>query len=177
MKRFRYLSFLTLAVCSVAFASKGETGRNTSEFSDIISAPQRAKAPDFTIVDVQGKPVHLAALKGQVVLLDFWAIACGGCKLELPWYVGFDREYKSQGLSLIGLDMYGETPAAVKSFAIAHQMQYSLAIGTDGIGDLYHLSEMPLTVLIDREGRIAVSHAGVVDPKRFEAEIRRLLAE
>jgi hypothetical protein len=56
-------------------------------------------------------------------------------------------------------------------------MQYPLAIETDAIGALYNLSEMPLTVLIDRKGRIAVSHAGVVDPKVFEADIRMLLAE
>jgi hypothetical protein len=56
-------------------------------------------------------------------------------------------------------------------------MRYPVAIGTDAIGALYNLSEMPLTILIDREGRIAVSHAGVVDPKVFEADIRILLAE
>lgn len=54
---------------------------------------------------------------------------------------------------------------------------YPLAIGTDEIGALYHLGAMPLTVLIDRKGRIAVSHAGVVDPKLFEKDIQILLVE
>lgn len=56
-------------------------------------------------------------------------------------------------------------------------MQYPLAIGTDEIGALYHLGAMPFTVLIDRKGRIAVTHAGVVDPKLFEANIKTLHAE
>ncbi len=116
-------------------------------------------------------------MKGKVVLLDFWAIACGGCKLELPWYVGFNQQYRSKGLALVGLDMYGEKPEAVKSFASAHNMHYPVAIGTDEIGARYKLAEMPLTVLIDRKGRIAVSHAGVVDPKVFESDIKALLAE
>ncbi len=73
--------------------------------------------------------------------------------------------------------MYGETPEAGRTFAAAHQMRYTLAIGTDEIGALYHLGAMPLTVLIDRKGRIAASHAGVVDPKLFEADIKTLLAE
>jgi len=169
--------YVTAFVFCLAFASTTTSGQTTSAPSEIIPALRRAKAPDFTVTDVQGKPFRLAALKGRVVLLDFWAIACGGCKLELPWYVGFDQQYKSKGLSLVGLDMYGEAPDAVKSFAAAHQMQYPVAIGTDAIGDLYHLREMPLTVLIDRQGRIAVSHSGVVDPKVFESDIQALLAE
>ena len=159
------------------FAAQSGAGRASTKTSEIVPLTQRVTAPDFTITDVQGKPFTLASLKGRVVLLDFWAIACGGCKLELPWYVGFDRQYSGQGLSLIGLDMYGEEPDAVRSFASAHHMQYPLAIGTDEIGALYHLGAMPLTVLIDRKGRVAVSHAGVVDPKLFEADIKSLLRE
>lgn len=176
MRIRRWLRIVTVG-CSIALAAQGGTGQAKIPSSEIIPIAQRLKAPDFTIKDVQDKPFVLAAHKGQVVLLDFWAIACGGCKLELPWYVSFDQQYKSKGLSLVGLDMYGEAPDAVKSFAGAHQMRYPVAIGTDEIGALYHLSAMPLTVLIDRKGRIAVSHAGVVDPKLFEADIKTLLAE
>jgi len=166
-----------LVLCFSACAPTSTEGQKSASLSDVVPIEQRAKAPPFTVTDVQGKPFALTALKGRVVLLDFWAIACGGCKLELPWYVGFDQHYRSKGLSLIGLDMYGEAPDAVKSFAATHQMRYPVAIGTDAIGALYHLSEMPLTVLIDRNGRIAVSHAGVVDPKAFETDIKTLLAE
>lgn len=176
MKILRYV-YIIMFSCCMAFASTTGSGQTLSASSEIIPAQKRAKAPDFTVTDVQGRLFTLSTLKGRVVLLDFWAIACGGCKLEVPWYVGFDQQYRSKGLSPVGLDMYGESPDAVKSFAIAHHMQYPLAIGTDAIGELYHLSEMPLTVLIDRQGRIAVSHSGVVDPKVFEADIKTLLAE
>ena len=96
-------------------------GQANTPHSEVIPLAQRVKAPDFTITDVEGKPFTLATLKGKVVLLAFWAIACGGCKLEMPWYVGFDQQYRSKGLSLVGLNMYGEAPSAVKSFAAAHQ--------------------------------------------------------
>ena len=163
--------------CFMALAHHEGVGQATSPKSEVIPVTQRISAPNFAIKDVHGKPFVLAAHKRQVVLLDFWAIACGGCKLELPWYVGFDQQYRSKGLSLVGLDMYGEAPEAVRSFAAAHQMQNPVAIGTDDIGALYHLGAMPLTVLIDRKGRIAVSHTGVVDPKYFEADMKALLAE
>lgn len=176
MRSLHWLQVATVG-CTVALAVQRGTGQVSSPKSELIPAAQRSKAPDFTIKDVQGKLFMLKAQENQVVLLDFWAIACGGCKLELPWYVGFDQQYRSKGLSLVGLDMYAEAPDAVRSFAAAHQMHYPVAIGTDEIGALYHLGVMPLTVLIDRKGRIAVSHAGVVDPKLFEADIKALLAE
>jgi peroxiredoxin len=172
----RWLQLMTASLI-ITSTIQGASGQATSTKSELIPITQRVNAPDFTVVDVQGNTFTMASQKGQVVLLDFWAIACGGCKLELPWYVDFDKQYRSKGLSLIGLDMYGEAPEAVKSFALAHQMRYPLAIGTDDVGALYHLGAMPLTVLIDRKGRIAVSHTGVVDPKLFEADIKALLAE
>ncbi len=176
MKRLCRVGFWVLG-CSLLWATSHGHGQRSSLTSEVIPAAQRAQAATFTVTDVQGRRFDLAALKGRVVLLDFWAIACGGCKLELPWYVGFDQQYRSKGLSLVGLDMYGEAPSAVKSFAAAHQMRYPVAIGSDAIGALYDLKEMPLTVLIDRKGRIAVSHAGVVDPKIFESDLKTLLAE
>lgn len=176
MKTLRCVCAIVFGFCGT-FACTTGTGQTVSTPAEVIPVLKREKAPNFTVTDVQGKPFTLSALKGRVVLLDFWAIACGGCKLELPWYVDFDQQYKGQGLSLVGLDMYGEAPDAVKSFAAAHHMRYPVAIGTDAIGDLYHLKVMPLTVLIDRQGRIAVSHSGVVDPKAFESDIKTLLAE
>lgn len=177
MQTIRRFSFLVVIICSAVVSAQSGTVPSIPKSSEVIPATQRVKAPDFTVTDVQGKPFTLSALKSRVVLLDFWAIACGGCKLELPWYVGFDEQYRSKGLSLVGLDMYGEAPSAVRSFAAAHHMQYPVAVGTDAIGNLYKLKEMPLTVLIDRQGRIAVSHAGVVDQHLFESDIQRLLTE
>ena len=119
----RRLQIVTVG-CFMALAHHEVVGQAISPKSEVIPLTQRTSAPDFTIKDVHGKPFVLAAQKGQVVLLDFWAIACGGCKLELPWYVGFDQQYRSKGLALVGLDMYGEAPEAVRSFAAAHQMHY-----------------------------------------------------
>ena len=119
----------------------------------------------------------LSHYKGKVVLLDFWATTCGGCKVELPWYVAFDEKYRSRGLAVLGLDMYGETPETIRPFMLKWKMTYPVAVGTDALGERFHLAEMPLTLLIDRKGRVAVSHTGIVDRKAFEADIRGLLKE
>lgn len=144
---------------------------------DWIPASLRATAPDFTVTDVRGTRITLSKFRGKVVLLDFWATTCGGCKIELPWYVEFDRRYRDKGLSVIGLDMYGETAEVIEPFMAKWKMNYPVAVGTDEIGDRFGLKEMPLTLLIDRSGKIAVSHVGIVDKSAFEDEIQRLLRE
>jgi thiol-disulfide isomerase/thioredoxin len=143
----------------------------------LAPADARQSAPDFTLTDLRGGRVSLTQYRGHVVLLDFWAVDCGGCRIEIPWYVQFDRQYRRRGLSLIGLDMYGESPQKILPFLREERVGYSIAVGTDEIGSLFHLTEMPLTLLIDREGRITVSHAGIVDRAAFENDIRQMLAE
>ncbi len=72
--------------------------------------------------------------------------------------------------------MYGETPEVIRPFMMKWKMTYPVAVGTDALGGKYHLAEMPLTLLIDRKGRIAVSHAGIVGREAFEADIQELLS-
>jgi peroxiredoxin len=132
-------------------------------------------APNFKLPDANGKQVKLSDYRGKVVLLDFWATWCHGCKTEIPWYVEFDRNYRSQGLAVIGVSMDDEGMKVVKPFLPLHHMDYPVVIGNDALAAQYHLTAMPLTLLIDRQGRIAVSHSGIVDRNAFEARIRELL--
>ena len=78
-------------------------------------------------------------------------------------------------LALIGIDMYGESLDKVKPFMAKVGIDYPVAIGNDAIGERFHVEEMPLTLLIDRSGRIAVSHAGIADKAQFENDIQELL--
>lgn len=141
----------------------------------LIPAGSRVAAPDFTITDLNGETMALSKFRGKVVLLDFWAVDCAGCKVEIPWYVAFDQAYRDRGLALIGIDMYGESPDMVKTFMEKAHMNYRVAIGNDALGERFHVEEMPLTLLIDRSGQIALSHAGIVDKTEFEKVIQELL--
>ena len=141
----------------------------------LIPAGSRVAAPDFTVTDLSGGTITLSQFKGKVVLLDFWAVYCGGCKVEIPWYVAFDRSYRDKGLALIGIDMYGESPKVVETFMEKTHMNYRVAIGNDELGERFHVEGMPLTLLIDRSGRVALSHAGIVDKTQFEKDIQELL--
>ncbi|HSY02420.1 MAG TPA: redoxin domain-containing protein [Acidobacteriaceae bacterium] len=141
----------------------------------LIPVSARKTAPDFSLTDVQGKPLTLRQFRGKIVLLDFWAVDCGGCRIEIPWYVEFDRKYRAQGLQLVGLDMYGESLDKIRPFMAKAGMDYPVAVGNDALGAQYGVEAMPLTLLIDREGRVAVSHAGIVDRAAFERDVEEVL--
>jgi peroxiredoxin len=133
-------------------------------------------APNFTLHDSNGAKLSLSAYKGKVVLLDFWATWCGGCRTEIPWYIEFENRYKHSGLTVIGVSM--DTGwEAVKPFMAKENMNYPVVIGNDALPAQYGAHAMPATYLIDRDGNIADSHIGVVNKDQFESEIKKLLHE
>ena len=145
--------------------------------ADLTPATSRKTAPDFTLADAKGAPVKLSAYKGRVVLLDFWATWCTGCKVEIPWYVEFQSKYKKNGLSALGVSMDDDGWKSVKPFLEQHKINYPTVIGNWDLGGRFGFNSMPATLLIDRDGRIADLHVGMVDKAAFENEIQTLLKE
>ena len=141
----------------------------------LVSVSLRQPAPALSLTDIDGKKVELSHYRGKVILLDFWAVDCGGCVIEIPWYVEFDKKYHDKGLRLVGIDMYKESPAYIRPYMQKSHMQYPVAVGNDDIRGRFQASELPKTMLIDREGRVAVSHVGLVDKTKFEHDIQELL--
>lgn len=141
------------------------------------AVPDRTAAPDFTLEDETGKPVSMSALKGRVVLLDFWATWCTGCKVEIPWYIEFQKKYARQGLTSIGAAMDDEGWEKVRPYLRDHPINYPIVIGNPSLVGPYRVDNMPVTLLIDRRGRIADWHVGMVDKATWEQEIRELLKE
>jgi peroxiredoxin len=145
--------------------------------ADLTAVNSRKIASDFTLSDSKGASVKLSDYKGQVVLLDFWATWCGGCKVEIPWYMEFQNKYKASGLSVIGVSMDDDGWKSVKPFLEKQPVNYPIVIGNPELAKRYMVDAMPMTLLIDREGKIADSHVGMVDKDAFESEIQVLLQD
>jgi peroxiredoxin len=137
----------------------------------------RQPAPDFALTDANGTRIVLSRYKGRVVLLDFWATWCTGCKVEIPWYMEFQQKYAHQGLASIGLAMDVEGWQIVKPYLDVHPINYPVVLGYPDLVKPYDITNLPVTLLIDRQGRIADAHVGMVDKDGWEQEIRQLLKE
>jgi cytochrome c biogenesis protein CcmG/thiol:disulfide interchange protein DsbE len=118
----------------------------------------------------------LSDYKGRVVLLNFWATWCKGCVLEIPWFIEFQERYKENGLTIIGVSI-DDSWKPVKAFVEEKKVNYPIVLDTEGLRKIYELNSMPMTLLIDRSGEIAVSYIGVVDKDACESKLRALLGE
>ena len=138
---------------------------------------QRKPAPEIKLEDSLGKTAALAQYRGQVVVLDFWATWCHGCKQEIPWFVAFHQKYASQGLTVIGVSLDEDGWKVVKPFIETAKVPYRIVLGNDATARLYGIRSMPDTFLIDRQGRLAATYNGMVDRDNIEKNIQDLLAE
>jgi len=96
---------------------------------DLVAVASRKASPAFSLRDAAGKSHRLADFKGRVVLLDFWATWCTGCKLEIPWFVEFDKRHQREGLSAIGIAVDEEGWKTVKPYLADHPIPYPILLG------------------------------------------------
>ncbi len=137
---------------------------------------QRQAAPEFALKDGAGKTVTLKKYHGKIVLLDFWATWCHGCKEEIPWFSEFARKYAAKGLTVVGVSLDDDGWKAVKPFLATAHIPYRIVLGDDPTARKYGIVNMPDTFLIDRHGRIAAAYAGLVDKADVEKNLLTMLA-
>jgi peroxiredoxin len=173
--------FSLAMVLSVGLAGLGCTLWNRVNSADAANSSvkpdkERKPAPDFALKDADGKTVRLSDYRGKVVLLDFWATWCGPCKIEIPWFIEFERKNKDKGFAVIGVSMDEEGWTVVKPFIADLAINYRILQGDDQTATLFGgVDSLPTTFLIDRDGKIASVHVGLAGKDAFENGIKQLL--
>lgn len=146
--------------------------------SGLYSVTDRKTAAEFALQDATGKTAKLADYRGQVILLDFWATWCTGCKKEIPWFSEFQKTYGPQGFAVVGVSMDEEGWKVLKPFLAEHPVPYRMLLGDEATSKRYGIENLPDTFLIDRKGRVAAAYKAVlVDKDNVEAQIKTLVAE
>ncbi len=170
MKRVVLILIAILLLAGLYEASRRHTAKGGAP-----SAASHSLAPDFSLTELNGQPLNLASYRGKVVLLDFWATWCTPCRGEIPHFIEFQNDYRDHGFQVIGISMDDDLKP-VRPFYQEFKMNYPVALGTEKLAQAYGgILGLPVTFLIDRDGRIAAKYVGAVDIKMIEQGVKSLL--
>lgn len=173
-----------LACCCVFAAPPLLAQSNVS--AKLIPVAKRKSAPDIPLVSSTGATQDLVSYDGKVVLLNFWATACGGCVLEIPSIVQIQNSFHGKPFTAVGVSMDvsyeglkgpAQAWSRVRPFMHSHHVDYPILMANQAMVHAYKIKALPDTFLIDRHGRIAAVYHGTIDPANVEANIRALLGE
>lgn len=173
-KSRRLASAGAFLIVSIAGSLPAE-GPASSAGSGAPDAPQAlaagAVAPAFEAAAADGGTLALASLRGRVVLLNFWGIACPPCRIEMPELQKIHRRYSARGLAVIGIEEMNASADDARRFAAGIGVRYPILLDPgERIGRLYRLEAHPTTVVIDRQGRVAWITAGYLRGDEHEIE-------
>jgi peroxiredoxin len=144
---------------------------------EICDAKAKPANLNFTLKDATNTDLTLAAYKGKVIVLDFWATWCEPCKLEIPGFVDLQAKYGAKGLQMIGISV-DDTLEQLKPYVAEYKMNYPVLQGLnhdevqDAFGPIFGI---PTTVVIGRDGKVCRNHPGYTKKDVFEREIKALL--
>src|SRR6201993_1635308 len=144
-----------------------------------LAGPTGGPAPQFTLDARGGKEVSLAQYRGQVVMLNFWASWCGPCRQEMPLLESIYKKYNKLGFTLLGVNVEPDSKAAddwLKDTPVTFPVGYDK---DSKVSQLYAVSGMPSTVIIDRKGNLRYLHHGYKpgDESEYLNSIRSLIRE
>jgi peroxiredoxin len=151
---------------------------STAVVSSLVGASSSI-APTFSLPSRSGDTVSLDKLKGQVVMLNFWASWCGPCRQEMPLLDQMHKRYSSLGFTLLGVNVEANTKDAERWLGET-PVSFPVLFDKDSkVSKLYDVNAMPSTVFIDRKGNVRYLHKGYKagDEGEYLNQIRALLKE
>ena len=159
----------TLVACAVLSAYGG--AGHAQEPVSLVGK----RAPELSLQDLYGARVDLAKDRGKVLLLNFWATWCGPCKVEMPRFMQWQKQYGAQGFEVIGVSIDdSEQPA--QAFVEKLHLNYPVVMGNAKLGELYGgVLGVPVTFLIDRAGVVRARFDGEEHLPAEERQLKRLL--
>ncbi|MEN8179359.1 MAG: TlpA disulfide reductase family protein [Pseudomonadota bacterium] len=144
-----------------------------------MAAALQDPAPDFTLKSLSGENLKLSELRGEVVMVNFWASWCGPCRQEMPLLDQLYKRYQPMGFTILGVNVEEDAGVAKK---VLQELPVSFPIlfdQTNKISELYQVSAMPSTFLVDRDGKLRYLHKGYQPgyEEQYQAQIRELIRE
>ena len=134
-------------------------------------------APAFVRNDLSGRRIALEQYRGRVVLLDFWATWCAGCQVELPKFAAWQKKYGARGFNVLAVSM-DDTAAPVRRTVRRLHIDFPVVMGDAQLGEDYGgLLGLPMTYLLDRQGKVLAEFKGETDLNAMERAIQSALRQ
>lgn len=162
--------WIWLAIVSLLLGACGGSGAGVREG---IGEGQRA--PGFQLESLDGGQVSLRDMRGQVVLINFWASWCDPCRAEFPDIQAVYEARKDEGFTVLGVNSH-ETWGAIEPFVEAMGVSFPILLDESGrVAKTYRLVGLPMSVLVDQEGIIQVRHLGLLTEDKLDEYLAGLL--
>ncbi|HZZ40629.1 MAG TPA: TlpA disulfide reductase family protein [Acidobacteriaceae bacterium] len=164
----RRVAALLLLAAAALFAVRAHSQPSRS----LVNRP----APEFVRPNLAHHRVDLAGLRGKVVLLNFWATWCAPCRLEMPRFIDWQKQYGPEGLQIVGVSI-DDDATPVRPLIEKLHVNYPILMGDAQLGERYGgVLGVPVTFLIDRRGMVRARIDGAADLPTLEKQLRQILA-
>jgi peroxiredoxin len=131
-------------------------------------------APDFVLEDATGEEYRLSDLRGNIVLLNFWATWCGPCLVEMPLLETEYQVYKDEGFIILAVND-GESAERVANFGEENGLNFPLLLDPSGVVQrLYEIRGYPSSVFVDEEGRVKFIHIGLIQKNQLATYMQEI---
>jgi len=136
-------------------------------------------APDFELIDLEGKSIILSSLRGKVVVLNFWTLWCRYCKLELYDLEKFYNQYKDRGLEMLMVNTgKGDRKEKIEEFIKERGYSFKVLLDRERcVSEDYRISVIPRTLIVGKDGIIRKKIRGMIDNNTFEKELEKVTME
>ena len=143
--------------------------------TDKSAPPEVSASSDFTLQDMSGQTVKLSDNKGKVVLLEFWATWCPPCRESVPGLEKLHRAYKDKGLVVLAVSVDEGGWDEVRSFIALQGITYRVLKGTNDVSVQYKVRSIPMTLLLNKEGKITKRYLGGGYDEDLEKDVKAIL--
>ena len=156
-----------LSLCLLALCLSG-CGAGGADPSDVVVG---SRAPEFALTALDGTTLKSSSLKGEVVILNFWATWCGPCQSEIP---ELNRVAATSRARVVGIALDEGGPEAIRPYTEQHPINYTVLLGDQEVFTRFNGAGIPYTLVLDRAQRIVRIYRGPATRQALEEDLQAL---